>query len=133
MLFGPEHVARYRATDGEEGHDWQGTQCLILTTTGATSGAQRDAPLIYGQDGDKLIVVASKGGAPDHPAWYKNLRANPGVEVQVRGDRFAATARDATSQERPGLWSLMTKEWPAYDEYQQKTERQIPLVVLERA
>lgn len=133
MLFGPEHVARYRETGGKEGHDWQGTQCLILTTTGASSGQERDAPLIYGEDGDKLVVVASKGGAPEHPAWYKNLKAHPQVNVQVWADRFDATARDATAEERAALWSLMTKEWPAYDEYQQKTEREIPVVVIERS
>lgn len=133
MLFGNEHVARYRATGGEEGHEWQGTKCLILTTTGASSGQDRDAPLIYGSDGSKLVVVASKGGAPEHPAWYKNLKAHPQVKVQVGADVFTAQARDATPDERPELWSLMTKEWPAYDEYQQKTSREIPVVVLERA
>jgi deazaflavin-dependent oxidoreductase (nitroreductase family) len=133
MLFGAEHVARYRATDGQEGHEWQGTHCLILTTTGSSSGQERDAPLIYGRDGERLVVVASKGGAPDHPAWYKNLRANPRVNVQLLGDRFDATARDATEEERPELWSLMTHEWPSYDDYQKKTDRQIPVVVLERA
>ena len=132
MLFGAEHVARYRATDGQEGHEWQGTHTLILTTTGARSGQERDAPLIYGREGDKLVVVASKGGAPHHPAWYENLRANPKVHVQLLADRFDATARDATPAERPELWSLMTREWPAYDDYQKKTDRQIPVVVLER-
>jgi deazaflavin-dependent oxidoreductase (nitroreductase family) len=132
MLFGQEHIDKYRATDGEEGHDWQGTQTLILTTTGRSSGEPRDAPLIYAEHGDQFVVVASKGGAPDHPAWYKNLKADPNVGVQVRGDRFDAVARDATAAERAELWSLMTGEWPAYDEYQTKTERQIPLVVLER-
>jgi deazaflavin-dependent oxidoreductase (nitroreductase family) len=133
MLFGPEHVARYRATDGKEGHDWQGVHCLILTTTGAKSGNERDAALIYGEDGNKLVVVASKGGAPEHPAWYNNLKAHPQVHVQVLADKFVATARDATADERPHLWSVMTDEWPAYDEYQQKTEREIPVVVLERS
>jgi deazaflavin-dependent oxidoreductase (nitroreductase family) len=132
MLFGQEHVDRYRATDGAEGHDWQGTKTLILTTTGRSSGEDRDAPLIYGEHGGQLVVVASKGGAPDHPAWYKNLKADPNVHVQVGADRFDAVARDATDGERAELWSLMTSEWPAYDEYQTKTERQIPLVVLER-
>ncbi len=133
MLFGDEHVARYRATDGAEGHEWQGTQCLILTTKGRRSGADRDSALIYGEHGDAYVVVASKGGAPEHPSWYKNLAADPHVNVQVRGDRFDAVARDATPAERVELWPLMTAEWPAYDEYQTKTERQIPLVVLERA
>lgn len=133
MLFGTEHVERYRATGGEEGHDWQGTKALILTTTGRKSGAERDSPLIYGEHGDDYIVVASKGGAPDHPAWYKNLVEHPHVRVQVGPEVFDASARTATAEERSELWALMTKEWPAYDEYQTKTEREIPLVVLERA
>jgi deazaflavin-dependent oxidoreductase (nitroreductase family) len=133
MLFGQEHVDRYRATDGEEGHDWQGTKALILTTRGRRSGEPRDAPLIYGTHGDAYLVVASKGGADEPPAWYLNLKAEPEVEVQVKGDRFKAHARDATPEEKPELWKIMTGEWPAYDEYQAKTQREIPVVVLERA
>jgi deazaflavin-dependent oxidoreductase (nitroreductase family) len=131
MLFGQEHVERYRETDGEEGHDWEGTSVLILTTTGHRSGQTRSTPLIYGTHGDDYLVVASKGGAPDHPAWYRNLKAEPEVEVQVRGDSFRAQARTATAEERAELWSTMTERWPAYDEYQTKTDREIPVVVLE--
>jgi deazaflavin-dependent oxidoreductase (nitroreductase family) len=131
MLFGQEHVERYRETDGEEGHDWNGTSVLILTTTGNRSGQQRSTPLIYGTHGDDYVVVASKGGAPEHPAWYLNLTAEPGVEIQVRGKRFRARARTATSEERPELWSTMTERWAAYDKYQTKTDREIPVVVLE--
>jgi deazaflavin-dependent oxidoreductase (nitroreductase family) len=133
MLFGQEHIDRYRETDGEDGHDWQGTKALLLTTKGRKSGEERTAPLIYGQSGDAYLVVASKGGADDPPAWYLNLKADPEVEVQVRGDRFKARARDASPEEKPELWKTMTAEWPAYDEYQQKTDREIPVVVLERA
>jgi deazaflavin-dependent oxidoreductase (nitroreductase family) len=131
MLFGQEHVDRYRETGGKEGHDWNGTSVLILTTTGNRSGQSRSTPLIYGTHGDDYLVVASKGGAPDHPAWYLNLSAEPEVEVQVRGDRFRARARTATAEERPELWSTMTERWPAYDKYQTKTDREIPVVVLE--
>lgn len=130
-LFGQEHVDRYVATDGEEGHDWQGTQTLILTTIGRRSGEPRPQPLIYGQHGDAYLVVASKGGAPQHPAWYLNLDANPDVEIQVKGERMRARARTATPEEKAELWPIMTREWPAYDEYQAKTDRDIPLVVLE--
>jgi deazaflavin-dependent oxidoreductase (nitroreductase family) len=133
MLFGEEHVQRYEETDGEVGHEWQGTKTLILTTTGRRSGAERRNALIYGQHGDDYLVVASKGGADDPPAWYLNLQANPEVQVQVLGDRFTARARTATPEEKPALWRTMTAEWPAYDEYQQKTEREIPVVILERA
>ncbi|HVY78949.1 MAG TPA: nitroreductase family deazaflavin-dependent oxidoreductase [Solirubrobacterales bacterium] len=133
MLFGQEHVDRYLATDGEEGHDWQGTQTLLLTTTGRRSGEPRVAPLIYAPAGDAYAVVASKGGSDAPPAWYVNLTANPEVEVQVWGDRFKATARTATPAEKAELWPTMVAEWPSYDEYQTKTDREIPIVLLERA
>jgi deazaflavin-dependent oxidoreductase (nitroreductase family) len=133
-LFGQEHVERYRATDGEEGHDWQkGTSTLLLTTTGRKSGEERTTPLIYGKHGDNYLVVASKGGSPDHPAWFKNLENDPEVEIQVKADRMKARARTATPDERPELWETMTSEWPDYDDYQQKTDREIPVVVLEPA
>jgi deazaflavin-dependent oxidoreductase (nitroreductase family) len=130
-LFGQEHIDRYVATDGEEGHDWEGTQTLILTTTGRRSGEPRPQALIYGRRGGDYLVVASKGGSPTHPAWYLNLDANPDVEIQVRGDKMKAHARTATPDEKAELWPIMTKEWPSYDEYQKKTDRDIPLVVLE--
>ena len=132
MLFGQEHVRRYVETDGAEGHDWQGTTVLILTTTGRRSGQPRSTPLIYGKQGDEHVVVASKGGAEEHPSWYLNLVEEPVATVQVRGDRFKARARTATPEEKPELWRLMTERWPAYDEYQRKTSRDIPVVVLER-
>jgi deazaflavin-dependent oxidoreductase (nitroreductase family) len=132
MLFGQEHVKRYRETDGAEGHDWRGAHVLLLTTTGRRSGELRTTPLIYGtRDGD-YVLVASKGGAPADPSWYQNLSAAPEVEVQVLGDRFRAHARDAAGDERAQLWQLMSAQWPAYDKYQAKTEREIPVVVLER-
>jgi deazaflavin-dependent oxidoreductase (nitroreductase family) len=132
MLFGQEHVRRYQQTDGAEGHDWQGTTVLILTTTGRRSGEARSTPLIYAKRGDDYVVVASKGGAEEHPGWYLNLSAQPEVSVQVRGDRFQARARTATPDEKPALWKMMTERWPAYDEYQHNTRRNIPVVVLER-
>jgi deazaflavin-dependent oxidoreductase (nitroreductase family) len=134
LLFGPEHVARYRETDGDVGHDWQGTITLLLTTTGRKSGEERTTPLIYQPVGDDAYaIVASKGGADAPPAWYLNLEAEPTVGVQVKGDRFTARARTATPEEKPDLWKKMAATWPAYDDYQQRTEREIPVVVLERA
>jgi deazaflavin-dependent oxidoreductase (nitroreductase family) len=132
-LFGQEHVDRYRQTGGEEGHEWRpGVYTLILTTTGRRSGQPRPTPLIYGvHDGDYL-VVASKGGSDEPPAWYRNLTENPEVEVQVAGERFPARARTAGPDEKPGLWREMAAIWPAYDDYQQRTARAIPVVVLER-
>jgi deazaflavin-dependent oxidoreductase (nitroreductase family) len=132
MLFGKEHVRRYEATNGAEGHDWNGATVLILTTTGRRSGESRSTPLIYRKHGDDHVLVASKGGAEEHPSWYLNLVAQPDVTVQVRDDRFKARARTAAPDERPELWQLMTETWPAYGDYQQKTDRQIPVVVLER-
>ena len=131
MLFGKEHVDRYLATDGKEGHDWQGTQTLILTTTGRKSGATRLTPLIYGEQGDNYLIVASNGGAEAHPDWYFNLEADPAVEVQVWGDKIPARARTATPAEKAEWWPIVLKEWPDYDEYQKKTDRPIPLVVIE--
>jgi deazaflavin-dependent oxidoreductase (nitroreductase family) len=131
-LFGQEHIDRYVATDGEDGHDWQGAHTLILTTKGRRSGEPRQFPLIYGRHGDDYLVVASKGGAPKHPSWYLNLNANPDVELQVKGDKIRAHARTATPEERATLWRIMTREWPDYDHYQETTDREIPVVVLER-
>jgi deazaflavin-dependent oxidoreductase (nitroreductase family) len=132
MLFGQEHVKRYLETDGAEGHEWQGTTVLILTTTGRRSGEPRSTPLIYQPHGDEYVVVASKGGAPEHPAWYLNIEADPEVTAQVLGDRFKATARTAAPDEKPELWQIMATAWPAYDDYQRNTSRDIPVVVLER-
>lgn len=131
MLYGAEHVKRYIETDGKEGHDWvRGAPVLLLTTVGRRSGRTYIKPLIYQQDGEDYVVVASKGGADTHPEWYLNLRENPKVEVQVWGDRFPAHARTATPEERQRLWPRMVSVWPDYDSYQQKTQREIPVVIL---
>lgn len=132
-LFGDEHVRRYGSTSGEEGYLWNGAPCLVLTTTGARSGQERKSALIFGADGDDCVLIASKGGAPAHPDWYRNLEANPRVRVQVKGDVFDATARTVEGPERDRLWSLMTTIWPSYDDYQARTDRRIPVVLLERA
>lgn len=132
MLFGKEHVERYLATGGEEGHEWQGTTAAILTTTGRKSGEPRRTPLIYGRAGDDFMVVASKGGSDEPPTWYLNLQADPEAELQVKDERFEVRARDATPEEKPALWRQMTSQWPDYDEYQRNTDREIPVVVLER-
>ena len=132
QLFGAAHVARYRETGGEHGHDWKGTTTLLLTTTGRRSGEQRTTPLIYQQYGDAYLIVASKGGAPEPPAWYLNLQEDPEVELQVEDEVFRARARTATADEKPDMWRTMTATWPAYDKYQSKTDREIPVVVLER-
>ena len=133
-LFGQEHVKRYRETDGEEGHIWQkGSKVLILTTTGRKSGEPRDTPLIYEDYDGAYVIVASKGGSPEHPAWFLNLEANPEAEAQVLADRFPVRARVASGEERERLWELVNRQWPDYADYQEKTDREIPVVVLERA
>jgi deazaflavin-dependent oxidoreductase (nitroreductase family) len=132
-LFGEEHVSRYIETDGEEGYIWrEGSTILLLTTTGRKSGKEITMPLIFGEDGDSQVLVASRGGAPEHPGWYLNLEANPEVAVQVKADKFRARARTAEGEERERLWKMMNEIWPHYDEYQTKTTRQIPVVVLDR-
>jgi deazaflavin-dependent oxidoreductase (nitroreductase family) len=129
-LFGAEHVRVYRETGGERGYDWRGTTILLLTTTGRKSGEPRTTPLIHRVDGDRWVVVASKGGAPDHPAWFKNLQASPEATIEVQADTVPVTASVAEGAERARLWKAMNEEWPDYDAYQAKTDREIPVVVL---
>lgn len=128
-----EHARRYVASGGQDGHIWEGVPTLLLTTTGRRSGQARTTPLIYGRDGERYLIVASRGGAPTHPAWYDNLSAQPEVQVQVMADRFKARARTASAAERAALWKTMAAIWPPYDDYQARTARQIPVVILERA
>jgi proline iminopeptidase len=133
--FGQEHVRLYQETGGQEGYFWrEGTEILLLTTTGRKSGERKVMPLIHREiDGD-YVIVASKGGTPDHPAWFKNLQAHPDdVEVQVRDQVFAVRPHIAEGEERERLWAAMNEVWPHYAEYQQRTDREIPVVVLERA
>jgi deazaflavin-dependent oxidoreductase (nitroreductase family) len=128
-----EHMQRYLESGGADGHEWRpGVPTLLLTTTGRKSGAKRRTALIYGQDADRFVIVASKGGHPEHPAWFLNLEADPTVEVQVLDDVFTARAQIAEGAERTRLWAKMRQIWPAYDQYQTKTDRQIPVVVLTR-
>jgi deazaflavin-dependent oxidoreductase (nitroreductase family) len=132
-LRGPAHVQRYIETDGEEGYDWRNDTKILLFTKGRKSGEERANPLIFEPDGADYLIVASKGGADQPPGWFLNLEADAEVEVQVKGDRFKAHARTATDEEKPRMWQTMIGAWPDYDAYQEKTERQIPVVVLERA
>lgn len=136
-LHGPPHVARYLETDGEDGYHWRnGTTVLLLFTRGRKSGEERVNALIFqpveGRD-DAYTVIASKGGSDQPPAWFLNLQADPRAELQIKGDRFPVRARVATAAEKPALWARMVEVWPDYDEYQRGTDREIPVVVLERA
>lgn len=126
-----DHLRSYVESDGEEGHLWRGVPTLLLTTRGRRSGKLRRTPLIYGRDGEAFVVVASKGGTPEHPAWYLNLGAEPEVTIQVGSDVMRAHATTIDGDHRDDVWGQMAQIWPAYDEYQAKTSRQIPLVRLE--
>jgi proline iminopeptidase len=136
-----DHMTAYLTTDGAAGHWYDASAkggpkivaSLLLTTIGRKSGTELQLPLFYGESPDGRVIVASKGGAPEHPAWYLNLEANPNVKVQVGADKYAARARTVTGAKRAELWALMGKVWPFYDDYQKKTPREIPVVVLERS
>ena len=131
--FVANHIKTYVATNGEDGHMWQGVPCLLLTTTGRKSGDLRRCALIYGTDGNDLIVVASRGGDASHPLWYKNMLENAEVTVQVKADIYQAVASTVPEGElRESLWNQMATLWPDYNAYAEKTERRIPLVRLTR-
>jgi F420H(2)-dependent quinone reductase len=131
-VLGAIHVALYRLTGGKVGGRMGRAPVLLLTATGRKSGKQRTIPLLYGRDGDNLVVIASVGGAPRHPAWYLNLQGQE-AEVQVGRERLKVRARDAEGEERERLWAQMVAVYPPYAEYQKKTTRRIPVVVLEPA
>jgi deazaflavin-dependent oxidoreductase (nitroreductase family) len=132
-LLGQEHVDRYRESRGEVGYLWNGVPALLLTTTGRRTGTLRTTPLIFGRREDDYLIVASKGGAPNHPLWYRNLQAQPNVEIQVMAEHIAVVARTASEGERPDLWKVATSVWPNYDAYQARTDRVIPVVILSPA
>ena len=135
-----DHLNRYLATDGEEGYLWDASlgggkglvPTLLLTTVGRKSGKTLTLPLIFGRSGPNYVIVASKGGAPTHPAWYLNLHATPEVQVQVKAEKFKARAHTAEGAERAALWPMMVEIYGPYAQYQTKTDRQIPVVLLKR-
>lgn len=128
-----DHVRRYAESDGKDGHRWSGVHTLLITTRGRKTGKLHRTALIYGEDGDRYVIVASKGGAEHHPEWYLNLSENPEVHLQIGAEKFVARGRAAEGQERERLWELMVSIWPDYENYQARTSRQIPVVVLEPA
>ena len=132
------HVELYLESDGAEGHvlDFNRpgvplVNCLLLQTTGRKSRASKTTPLIYGKDGGGFVVVASKGGAQNHPAWFLNLRDKPEVRFQVADKKYHGVARITAGAERERLFRMMAGLFPSYDDYQAKTAREIPVVVLE--
>jgi deazaflavin-dependent oxidoreductase (nitroreductase family) len=134
-----DHLKIYLATNGEQGHLWspmaapdaKPVTALLLTTTGRKSGQRYIMPLFYGDAGGRYVIIASKGGAPDHPGWYKNLSAHPDVDVQIKARKFKARARTVTGPERQQLWDMMAAAFPSYNDYQKKAGREIPVVVLD--
>ena len=131
-LLGEDHVRVYRETGGETGYIWNGVTALLMTMTGRKSGEKRTIPIIFTEVDGKYVIIASKGGAPKHPVWYLNVSEDPNVEVQIKNEVFDATARTAEGEERERLWAAAVENWPNYDVYQSRTDREIPVVVLER-
>jgi len=129
-----EHTRKYVETGGDDGYMWRGFPTVVLTTTGRKSGDLRRNALIYGKDGDDFILIASYGGRPTHPLWYLNLVADPSVTIQERADVVNGVAETVPEgEERDRLWDKMVSIFPAYAEYQAKTERRIPVVRVRRA
>jgi deazaflavin-dependent oxidoreductase (nitroreductase family) len=132
MGYNDDVIREFRENAGKVGGRWEGRDLLLLTTTGRKSGREHTTPMVYTRDGDRLLVYASKGGAPDHPDWFKNLVANPRVTVEVGADKFAATATPLEGEERERLFAEQVERWPRFGEYQERAERVIPVVALSK-
>ena len=133
LAFNRTIIEEFRANGGQVTGQFTGAPLLLLTTTGAASGEARTTPLVYSRDGDRLVIIASYAGAPKHPAWFLNLRANPEVTIELGDETFAASASIPEGEERPRLFDQQAAAMPRFNEYQSKTSRQIPVVVIERA
>jgi deazaflavin-dependent oxidoreductase (nitroreductase family) len=129
-LVGPDHVRAYRESGGEVGYIWNGVPILLLTVTGRRTGRELTSALIFARDGDDYLVVASMAGAPKHPSWYLNLQAQPTATIQVKDQQIPVVAHTASASDKPRLWQIAANVWPNYDTYQQRTDRDIPVVVL---
>jgi F420H(2)-dependent quinone reductase len=127
------HTVAYKASHGRIGGTAYGVPVVLLESVGRKSGKRRTHPLLCGQDGDNLVVIASKGGVHQHPAWYLNLMANPETTAWWKGEKRSVRAREATGAERERLWAMMAGLYPEYENYQRRTDRQIPVVILEPA
>jgi len=130
--YNAKNIEEFRRRGGQVGGNFEGRPLILLTTTGAKSGRSHTTPAMYRKDGDRIVIFASKGGAPTSPDWYHNLVANPTVTVEVGTETFKAKASVATGKERDDLFALQAQEYPQFGEYQQKTTRKIPVVLLER-
>jgi deazaflavin-dependent oxidoreductase (nitroreductase family) len=130
--FNQQVIAEFRANGGQVGGQFAGAPMLLLTTTGARSGQARTSPLVFTTDGDRFVIIASKGGAPTNPDWYHNVRVNPEATVEVGTETFQARATVPDGEERDRLFDQMAAQMPGFAEYQRNTTRRIPVVVLER-
>ncbi|MGQ0805403.1 MAG: nitroreductase family deazaflavin-dependent oxidoreductase [Actinomycetota bacterium] len=131
--FNQQIIDEFRSKGGKVGGPFAGAPLLLLHHTGAKTGRERVNPLAYGRDGDRLVVFGSKAGAPTNPDWYHNLLANPRAKVEVGGDTIDVVARVAEGEERERIWERQKQDMPGFAEYEQKTSRRIPVVILERA
>lgn len=125
-------IEEFRANDGKVGGPFEGAPVLLLTATGAKSGERRTTPVVYLQDGDRMVIFASKGGAPNNPGWYHNLRVNPSATVEVGSEKVDVDAVVTEGEERERLFRRQAEIFPQFADYEQKTTRQIPVVALER-
>jgi deazaflavin-dependent oxidoreductase (nitroreductase family) len=130
--FNQNLVNEFRANDGQVGGQFAGSPLMILTTTGAKSGQPRTIPLVYTKDGERIVIIASKGGAPTNPDWYYNLVANPNATVELPGETFQVKAVIAQGAERDRLFNQQAELMPGFADYQRNTTRQLPVVILER-
>ena len=130
-LMGKAHTSVFRASRGRVGGRMLGSDVLLLNTVGRKSGQKRTTPLLYLPDGDDYAIVASKGGAPKHPAWYHNLTANPETTIEVGDREVRVRAREVDGEEKRRLWTRLVEMYPSYESYQNKTDREIPVVLLE--
>jgi deazaflavin-dependent oxidoreductase (nitroreductase family) len=126
-------IEEFRASDGKVGGPFEGAPVLLLTSTGAKSGERRTTPVMYLPDGERMVIFASKGGAPTNPAWYHNLLANPGATVEVGPETLDVNAVVTSGEERERLFRRQAEHFPQFADYAQKTTREIPVVALERA
>ena len=131
--FNTKIIEEFRANAGIVGGPFEGAPMVLITTTGAKSGQPRTAPLVYLPDGDRVVIFASKAGAPTHPDWYHNLKANPAVQVEVGADAYGATAVEVTGAERDALYAKQVERMPGFKAYQDGITRVIPVIALERS
>ena len=130
--FNANLIAEFRANDGKVTGQFAQAPLLLVTHTGAKSGVRRTSPLAYSRDGDAIVIIASKGGAPTHPHWYLNMKANPQVTVELPGETYEARVREAEGDERDRLFRAQADLMPNFDEYAAATDRTIPVLVLDR-